>query len=242
MAYTVVDYSLYNEDLSTRIDYNVWASGSESSPSTYRYDVVLSAGTYYFKIYKGGSGKYTFTISALTPSNCTHDYQTTTVDPTYTSQGYTLHKCKKCGYSYKDNYQAALKYECTHSYRTTVIPPDYVKQGYSVHRCSKCGHSYTDNYRAKLVLSTPWIYYVSAGRKRATISWSSVSAASGYQISCKARGYSKKVKVKGGYNTKKTIKRLRPKKKYSFRVRAYKTVNGKTVYSKWSSKRTAKIR
>ena len=35
-------------------------------------------------------------------------YTDTVVEPTETTQGYTLHTCTECGYSYKDNYVAAL--------------------------------------------------------------------------------------------------------------------------------------
>ncbi len=37
-----------------------------------------------------------------------HKYVTSTVKPTYTSKGYTLHKCSVCGSSYKSNYTATL--------------------------------------------------------------------------------------------------------------------------------------
>ena len=37
-----------------------------------------------------------------------HKYVNTVVKPTYTAQGYTLHKCSVCGASYKDNYTAKL--------------------------------------------------------------------------------------------------------------------------------------
>ena len=36
-----------------------------------------------------------------------HNYTTSVVTPTYTAQGYTLHKCSKCGTSYKSNYTLA---------------------------------------------------------------------------------------------------------------------------------------
>ena len=42
------------------------------------------------------------------PSVGKHDYIATVVKPTYTAQGYTLHKCSVCGYSYKDNETAKL--------------------------------------------------------------------------------------------------------------------------------------
>ena len=38
-----------------------------------------------------------------------HSFTSTVVKPTETAQGYTLHTCTKCGYSYKDNYTPALK-------------------------------------------------------------------------------------------------------------------------------------
>ena len=37
-----------------------------------------------------------------------HNYVDTVVKPTYTAQGYTLHKCSACGASYKDTYTAKL--------------------------------------------------------------------------------------------------------------------------------------
>ena len=39
---------------------------------------------------------------------CDHNYQTTVVAPTCTDAGYTLHKCSKCGDSYRDGAVAAL--------------------------------------------------------------------------------------------------------------------------------------
>ena len=38
-----------------------------------------------------------------------HSFTSTVIKPTETAQGYTLHTCTKCGYSYKDNYTPALK-------------------------------------------------------------------------------------------------------------------------------------
>lgn len=37
-----------------------------------------------------------------------HDYETSVTSPTYEREGYTLHKCKKCGYSYKDTFVEAI--------------------------------------------------------------------------------------------------------------------------------------
>ena len=40
---------------------------------------------------------------------CAHEFLEEVVSPTYDNEGYTLHTCTKCGYSYKDNYTPALK-------------------------------------------------------------------------------------------------------------------------------------
>ena len=48
-------------------------------------------------------------VETVTIAKTAHKYVNTVVKPTYTAQGYTLHTCTKCGYSYKDNYTPALK-------------------------------------------------------------------------------------------------------------------------------------
>ena len=48
-------------------------------------------------------------VETVTIAKTAHKYVNTIVKPTYKAQGYTLHKCSVCGYSYKDNYTPALK-------------------------------------------------------------------------------------------------------------------------------------
>ena len=47
-------------------------------------------------------------VETQTIAKTAHKYVNTVVKPTYTAQGYTLHKCSVCGASYKDNYTAKL--------------------------------------------------------------------------------------------------------------------------------------
>ena len=47
-------------------------------------------------------------VETATIAKTAHKYVNTVVKPTYTAQGYTLHKCSVCGASYKDNYTAKL--------------------------------------------------------------------------------------------------------------------------------------
>lgn len=106
-----LSYTFYNQDLSEELGNNRWDGfrGSETAPATKTYDYTLSAGTYYIKLAKGDTGKYTLSWSSLTPATCTHDYKTSDVSATYTRAGYTLHTCQKCGHAYKDNYISRKK-------------------------------------------------------------------------------------------------------------------------------------
>lgn len=185
-------------------DFNEWTESVG-----YRADmhnIALGAGTYYMQIngYKYSSeykstGQYAFKIEDLNRKNCIHNYTDNTVYPTYFAKGYDFHKCKKCGYSYKDKYT------------------DKKKLGQS--------YFYSDCYTVKAKLY---------------LSWSVVSDASGYQI---RYSLNKKFKsgvitktIKGQANNKKTISKLKRKKKYYVQVRAYKKSGTKTVYGKWSTK------
>ena len=80
--------------------------------------------------------------------------------------------------------------------------------------------------------------------KQATVTWKKIKSISGYQISYSQNSSMKKAKtltVKDSA-TRATLKELVSKKKYYVRIRTYKVVSGKKYYSKWSSKKSVKIR
>ena len=73
--------------------------------------------------------------------------------------------------------------------------------------------------------------------------WKKVSGISGYEIQYGINKSFKKAKTttaKSSLKTK-TITKLTNKKKYYFRMRAYKKVSGTKVYGGYSSKKTVKI-
>lgn len=85
---------------------------------------------------------------------------------------------------------------------------------------------------------------VTASTKKAKLSWSKKTG-TGYEIlySTKSNFKSaKKVTVSGYKTTSKTISKLTKGKKYYFKIRAYKTVDGKKIYSDYSSVKSAKIK
>ena len=72
--------------------------------------------------------------------------------------------------------------------------------------------------------------------------WKKASNADGYQIQYALNKKFKKAKSKTVKSTSVTIKKLKKKKTYFVRVRAYKAVDGKKVYGKWSSVKKVKIK
>ena len=82
---------------------------------------------------------------------------------------------------------------------------------------------------------------VSAGKKKAYIKWNKVSGASGYQIYTK-NSKGKYVLTKTTKSTSYTKTKLTPKKTYYYKVRAYKVVGGKKVYSSFSTVKKVKVK
>ena len=78
------------------------------------------------------------------------------------------------------------------------------------------------------------------GRKSVKITIKRMSGAK-YTIQYRIKG-KKKWSTKTLKKTSYTFKNLKSGKKYQFRVRAYKTVNGKTYNGIWSKTKTVKIR
>ena len=79
--------------------------------------------------------------------------------------------------------------------------------------------------------------------KKLFIKWEKDKNAKGYQISYSTnRKLKKNTKIKDITRTTFTVKKLKKKKTYYVRVRAYTLSNGKKVYGKWSSVKKVKIK
>ena len=87
---------------------------------------------------------------------------------------------------------------------------------------------------------------IKAAKKAVSVEWKKVSGVKGYQIQVatdkKFKKNKKTVTVKKQKTTKTTVKKLKAKKKYYVRMRTYKIVNGKKVYSSWSKVKTVKTK
>lgn len=92
---------------------------------------------------------------------------------------------------------------------------------------------------------TPSGVKVKAGSKQAKISWKKIKGVTGYEVyrsTKKSSGYKKVATIKKASTTSYTNKKLKKNKKYYFKVRAYKTVNGKKLYSSYSSPKQVKVK
>lgn len=126
---------------------NMVKVGSDNLSNGYTwvgYDLTnLSCSTtYYYKFYIIANGKtYWSSISSFKTSG--HNYSSTVVKPTYTEQGYTIHKCSVCGRSYKDNYTAKLTLGTVYNFKAALSSSSAVKltwnkvsaaQGYIIYK------------------------------------------------------------------------------------------------------------
>ena len=78
--------------------------------------------------------------------------------------------------------------------------------------------------------------------KKLTVKWKKVTGAKGYQLQYALNKKFKKKKSVQTKKTKYTIKKLKKKKTYYIRVRAYKMNGKKKVYGKWSTVKKVKIK
>lgn len=85
----------------------------------------------------------------------------------------------------------------------------------------------------------------STSKKKIKVSWSKVGGASGYQVMWSTyKNFSKNYKTKSVTSKylSKTVTAAQSKRVYYVRVRAYKTISGKKVYSQWSSTKKVKTK
>ena len=96
-------------------------------------------------------------------------------------------------------------------------------------------------------LKKPAITKLTKRKKSFKIRWAKVKNASGYKLQYSTsskftKKTTKTVKVKGNTKFAKTVKKLKAKKKYYVRVRAYKDGKAVTVYTKWSKAKAVKTK
>lgn len=84
-----------------------------------------------------------------------------------------------------------------------------------------------------------------AGRKSVTVKWKKTSDAKGYEVFRsvkKTKGFKKVKTIKSAKTVKFVNKKLKGRKVYYYKVRAYRVYNGKKIYSKFSAVKKVKTK
>ena len=255
---------LYNSEFEP---YDGFKPLTVSLNSTLNETIYLYEGTYYIAVVNDNSPiEYTFTTTFKPQGTFTcveHKGKlVNTVNPTCTQNGYNSYVCQICGTQYKEiipayGHNVVIDYE---------VAPTVVSSGLTRgSHCSICGAvitpqtvisqisaptqpTTTPTTSAKAVAKPKSAKFkkVKSAKKAVSVEWKKVSGVNGYEIQVatdkKFKKNKKTVTIKKQKTTKTTIKKLKAKKKYYVRVRTYKIVNGKKVYSSWSKVKSVKTK
>ena len=153
--------------------------------------------------------------------------------------GYEIYRStsKNGKYSLKKNITSASISSYTNTSLITGKTYYYKIRAYKISNNKKIYGNFSYIVSAKPQLSTPSIT-LSSGSKKAYIKWKKIAGASGYEIyraTSKNGTYSKIKTITSSSTTSYTNSKLIRKKTYYYKIRAYKNVSGKKVYSSYSS-------
>jgi len=122
----------------------------------------------------------------------------------------------------------------------------YYKMKATVKTNKNLKSGYSKVKSAKVTPTAPTLSSVkSTTKKQAKLTWKKVDGASGYEIykaTSKDGKYKKVTTIKKGSTKTYTEKKLTSKKTYYYKVRAYRTVSGKKVYSGYSAVKSVKVK
>ncbi len=246
-AYSVEIYNSSGKHV-TRDEYG-YSFGTLKSYATSKYDtwgaIQLKPGKYYLVVqgdYSGLVGKeYQFTLNKVSLKK-----------PKITSAKSTSYNRVKIKWQQVKGVERYYIYRGTSkknmSYYADVSNPTVTSY---TDTSVECGRKYyyqvvagvwTTKYKYKKsdlvsvrpTLTNPQVTAKAKEKKQIKVSWKKVKGASGYEIyrSTSAKGKYKKVKtIKSGSTCSFTNKKLKSKKTYYYKVRAYRMVKNKKVYS-----------
>ena len=234
---------LYNNDL-TKYEFchfDSYPNDTEIAVDTYN----LTAGTYYlhvFKVFSYDSGSYTVNWSMNVPVSKPSSLKVSTRNTTSLklswnkvsgASGYQLQQ-------YKNSKWTTIKTTTATAYTVSKLAASTTyKFRVRAYKTISSKNYYSDwtNLTTPTKPSTVSISSLKSSKsKQLTVKWKKLNC-TGYQIQYSTSSKftnSKTVTVSSYKTTSKTISKLKGKKKYYVRVRAYKTVNGTKYYGSWS--------
>ena len=161
---------------------------------------------------------------------------------TCSAEGNKVYTCRICGET-KTDVIAKIKHTPV---TDKAVAPTFKKNGKTAgSHCSVCNAILTPQKTVKK-LGAAKLKKVKKGKKSFLAKWKKVKNVDGYQLQYstnkKFKKNKKTVNIKKAKTVKKKVKKLKAKKTYYVRIRAYKTINGKKQYSKWSKVKKVKIK
>ncbi len=204
---------------------------------------------------KDGSGKLYQSVQSKTVTCLTKPSDSVKLSYTSTSGKVTLSWTKSAGatgyriYRYDESKKTYVKVKDVTTLSYTVKNLDSGKTyKYAVKPFAKDGStvSFTAKYNIITVMTAPAktnITSISSTGGKVTLKWKNVKGESGYQVyysTKKSSGF--KLLSSAKVNKTSLTKKLTKGTTYYFKVRAYKKVDGKTVYGEFSSVKSVKIK
>ena len=220
-------------------DYTVTYESGRKLPG--KYTVTIK-----FKGKYQGTKKLSFTVAPKVTSKVSAAQTTATITLKWNkvtgADGYRIYQYNSSTKKYE-----AIKNTTGTSYKISKLKAG-TSYKFKVRAYTKDDGTILGGYSSVLTTATkpkaPSITKISSTKGKASLTWSNVAGETGYQVyysTKKDSGFKEmstyKVNVVKGSKSK-----LTSKKTYYFKVRAYKTVDGKKIYSAWSTVKSIKIK
>ena len=217
---------------------------------TYNYIVqaykIIGGEKVYGEFSKPASSSPKLAKTTVKVSSASYNSNKVTWNKVSGASGYEVYRSnsKSGKYSKVKTITSGSTLNYTNTGLTTGTTYYYKVRAYRTVNGKKVYSSYSSIVSAKPTLKTPSVKLTSGSRK-ATVKWGKVAGASGYEVyraTSKSGKYSKVKTVGSGSTTSYTNSSLTKNKTYYYKVRAYRTVKGKKVYSSYSTVKSVKVK
>ncbi len=231
------------------INKKYFSIGSVAGTKTYAStgNIQLGKGTYYIKIYGSTSAEpYKINVSNVkikTPTissvkSASYNSIKVSWKAVAGADEYYVYRSDKKDGSYKKVKTLEAGATSYTDKKLTTGKKYYYKLKCSGTTNKKTTSGYSEIKGAKPVPATPKVTLASSTKNQMKVSWKQISGATGYEVwrtDKKDGKYSKLTTISKAKTVTYTDKKAKSGKTYYYKVRAYKTVNGKKVYSSYSS-------
>ena len=229
---------------------------ADNTQTNFSRNVRLPAGNYTAIAYPHSWVNYVaskrlyFTVNDAAPA-CSHSDTELRgkVEASCTKEGYSGDRyCKDCDKKISTGSVVPAKGHKWSRQYTVDKKATYASAGSKSIHCSVCGEVKPGSSVSipRLKVTTPTVSKSKVIKKGFNVKWKKVSVATGYEVQYalnkKFTKSRKTVKINKMATISKKVTKLKAKKKYYVRVRAYKTVKGKKYYSAWSKVKTVQTK